>query len=194
MPIRNLVYASALCALLAACTADNGPRALSKDEALSMVFDETYDRVTNSNVSDAAWWFKPYYKELVRKLDTSSFIKVVSIMYEHGRGYAIERLEPCLQSTTGEKQVLVAACIYSLSFCLHPKAEQVLRSTDNRHEIVSSSLHLSPLASQRLDEAARKSADIEASTWAELSKSEKWKALRKAWQAEGIVTEERVHQ
>ena len=158
-----------------------GNRRRIEQQVLDRVVDETLLRMTKRNLDEAAWWFRPYYGELVERLDRRSYFLISCITGSHEPKHAVRQLEPFLRSEKGDRLILVAALIHEFSYGLHPAARSILLRVDKADDLVSSALHPTDLLPSELDEAAREEARDTPEDWKKMTAEEKWRSLRGTW-------------
>jgi len=176
----GLAAVAVLSILAAGCVVPRSRREI-EEEALDVAFDVTLLRLTNQNVREAAWWFRPYYGRLVRRLDRETVAPTAVLTLCHGRAYAVRKLEPFLKTEREEKLVLIAVLVHGLSYNLHPGARFILRSMGRGDRLVVAALNPPPKAAAWADDEARKEAGAEPKDWKLLTDEQKWEKLRAAW-------------
>jgi len=188
-PRLNAVMLALSCLATAGgcCTASR--RAEIERETFDRVFFDTMNRVRSYNSEQAAWWFKPYYAQIVRNIDRTDMYALIHVLHGHGRAYAVLELEPYLGTEEGEKLKRIAFLVYTLSYRLHPGAEKALRSFKADDYLVQEGL----LGYAFEDEAARKEANVPPAKWSTLGRAEKWNKLRAAWVKQGSKFEEKTN-
>lgn len=176
-----------LAALNCGC-AETDTSASVDENCFDKVFNQTIDRVIEwrtrgcefeehgGEIEDTAWWFRPYYHKLVAMDDQYLPLR---IMRCHGHPYATQQLELLLETTEGQDLKNTAAALYLFSYGLHPKAHSVLRGMDGGFHTLS--IMRQAMRYPRQYEEARQQAGVPRDEWEQLSRSEKWMKLKRAW-------------
>lgn len=165
-------------AALAGCSSTPEPE-VADTGTFEDVFKETVARISTSNLDEAAWWFRPYYRRL---LEMDHQYTALWIMRTHGRLFATRKLEPLLDKTEGRarRNAAVALCLFS--YGLHPKAYTILTGLGQDDRYVGTARW--ELQKPGTQEMARKEAGVAKDEWKGMSRAQKWAKLKSSWAAE----------
>lgn len=196
-----LVAILSLCVTVSCGRSEGGGQKSLETEA-----ERRLDAINNRKaLQEQAPWFRNRYGALLSLADSGPGTArlITGIMFEHGRAYALRKLEPDLRAARGPKATLVAFFIFELSQGLHPEARARLihlypgacsaprpflhehyESRDYAYE----GLWYMTQNRRGLDEALAEDIGKSPQAFAGLSCWEKWEVVEAAWKEQGAAS------